>query len=136
MIDVRAAGGFVVGAGSVVGGRRYRVAHDPPGGPAPLPGWLAELADPPTAAPAGPGPAVAADPGRRLAGLAEAVRCAQPGNRTSMLAWAAFRLAEMITAGTAAAQDVEILVSSAVAAGIRGGEPYARYQVTHILGGA
>ncbi|MDP9608852.1 bifunctional DNA primase/polymerase [Streptomyces demainii] len=43
-VDTRAAGGYVVGAGSVVNGRAYTVVHDAPA--APLPGWLAELLRP------------------------------------------------------------------------------------------
>ncbi len=37
-VDTRANGGFVVGPGSVVGGRRYVTLHAAP--PAPLPGWM------------------------------------------------------------------------------------------------
>ena len=40
LVDTRAAGGYVVGAGSVVDGRPYTVTCDTP--PAPLPAWLAE----------------------------------------------------------------------------------------------
>ncbi|MGW7691023.1 bifunctional DNA primase/polymerase [Streptomyces asiaticus] len=43
-VDTRAAGGYVVGAGSVVNGRAYTVVHDAPA--APLPGWLAQLLRP------------------------------------------------------------------------------------------
>ena len=42
MIDVRGRGGLVVGAGSVKDGKPYQLADDRD--PAPLPGWLAELA--------------------------------------------------------------------------------------------
>jgi hypothetical protein len=44
-IDTRAAGGYVVGAGSIVGGKPYRLIHGEP--PAPLPGWLLRLLAPP-----------------------------------------------------------------------------------------
>lgn len=44
-VDVRAAGGYVLGPGSVVDGEPYTVLDDTE--PAPLPGWLADLADPP-----------------------------------------------------------------------------------------
>ncbi|PGH46914.1 bifunctional DNA primase/polymerase [Streptomyces sp. Ru87] len=40
-VDTRAHGGYVVAAGSIVGGRPYAVTLDTE--PAPLPGWLAEL---------------------------------------------------------------------------------------------
>lgn len=43
-VDTRAAGGYVVGAGSVVNGRPYTLVHDAPA--APLPGWLAHLLSP------------------------------------------------------------------------------------------
>lgn len=43
-IDTRAAGGYVVAAGSVVAGREYTTAHDGPADP--LPGWLATLLRP------------------------------------------------------------------------------------------
>jgi len=40
-IDTRAAGGYVVGPGSVVNGKRYTTLHSAP--PAPLPGWILVL---------------------------------------------------------------------------------------------
>jgi hypothetical protein len=40
-VDTRAAGGYVVAAGSVVAGRPYTLVHD--ASPAPLPAWLAAL---------------------------------------------------------------------------------------------
>ena len=40
-VDVRASGGYVVGAGSAVDGKPYEVIDDRP--PAPLPGWLARM---------------------------------------------------------------------------------------------
>ena len=43
-IDTRAAGGYVVAAGSIVDGRPYTLVHDPE--PAELPAWLAALAPP------------------------------------------------------------------------------------------
>ncbi|MFC8822575.1 bifunctional DNA primase/polymerase [Streptomyces rochei] len=43
-VDTRAAGGYVVGAGSVVPAGPYDTAHAAPA--APLPGWLAELLRP------------------------------------------------------------------------------------------
>ncbi|QKV93967.1 bifunctional DNA primase/polymerase [Streptomyces sp. NA02950] len=43
-VDTRAAGGYVVGAGSIVNGRAYTVIHD--ASAAPLPRWLAELLRP------------------------------------------------------------------------------------------
>jgi hypothetical protein len=71
----------------------------------------------------------------RLAGLTRVVREGQPGDRTGPLVWAAHRLREMIALGEASPADGEILMQAAVAAGIRGGEQYARYQVEHVLRG-
>jgi len=148
-IDVRAAGGYVLGAGSVVderaypdkpalaalvkGGKAYEVLDDTP--PAPLPAWLYRSLTPSR-------PAIvrradnSAPPAARLGGLVRTVRDSQPGDRTGPLVWAAHRLAEMISEGNASPDDGELLVEAAVAAGIGGGERYARYQVTHVLGGA
>lgn len=43
-VDTRAAGGYVVGPGSIVNGRPYTAVYD--AAPAPLPNWLAELLRP------------------------------------------------------------------------------------------
>jgi hypothetical protein len=104
MIDIRGGGdgngGYVVGPGSILGGRRYEVIDGQD--PAPLPGWIADLLDPPrpylAAVPppaARPGDRVAA----RLEGLIVAVLDARPGERNNVLHWAACRGAEMIAAG-------------------------------------
>ncbi|WP_206685944.1 bifunctional DNA primase/polymerase [Kribbella qitaiheensis] len=50
LVDTRAAGGYVVAAGSVVEGNRYDLVHDVPA--APLPTWLAERLTAPLVAPA------------------------------------------------------------------------------------
>jgi hypothetical protein len=134
-VDVRAAGGYVVGAGSVVDGKPYEVLDDMP--PAPLPGWIARALRPSGQQRSGgqqhrtPGA-----PDARLRGLADTVRAGKPGNRTGPLVWAAHRLAEMIAEGNASPDDGEHLVSAAVEAGINGGERYARGQVQHVLGAA
>jgi hypothetical protein len=47
-VDTRAAGGYVVAAGSAVAGRRYTLVHDAL--PAPLPAWLAALLPNPSSA--------------------------------------------------------------------------------------
>lgn len=104
LIDVRGGGasdgGYVLGPGSVLSGRAYEVTDDQD--PAPLPGWIADLLDPPrrelgdVARPTGrPGDRVAA----RLEGLLMAVLDATPGERNNVLHWAACRAAEMIAAG-------------------------------------
>jgi hypothetical protein len=62
LLDSRGRGGFVVGPGSVVGGRRYTTLHSAP--PAPLPGWiLLLLASRSGENPAGQARAVSARPG-------------------------------------------------------------------------
>jgi hypothetical protein len=152
LIDVRARGGYVLAAGSVLderaypgdadaarivrGGRPYELVDDVP--PAPLPDWLATLACPPRLAPVSEhvGGRRGA-PGARLRGLAATVRGSLPGDRTGPLVWAAFRVKEMAATGEAdPAEAGELLVQAAVQAGIRGGESYARQQVRNILGGA
>ncbi len=128
-VDVRASGGYVVGAGSVIGGRAYELLSDCP--PAPLPAWLARRLQPQPAPPVTRGPAHGGP--ANLRGLVELVRNGKPGDRTGPLVWAAHRLAEEIAAGRARLEDGERLVQAAAAAGIRGGERYARGQVEHIL---
>jgi hypothetical protein len=152
LIDVRASGGYVLAAGSVLdqraypgdpdaarkvrGGKAYELVDDVP--PASLPDWLATLACPPRPEPSSAGPATwRAAPGARLRGLVAKVRESLPGDRTGPLVWAAFRVREMAEAGEADPSEAgELLVLAAVQAGIRGGEGYARQQVRNILGGA
>jgi hypothetical protein len=108
-IDTRAAGGYVVAAGSVVGGRPYVVIHDRP--PAALPAWLARLLEPPAA----PTPAPGADPALKSRGYAAAalasevtrVLDAPPGQRNAALNRAAWNLARHIARGHLARHAVE-----------------------------
>jgi Bifunctional DNA primase/polymerase, N-terminal len=130
-IDVRGVGGYVLCPGSVVGGRVYELLDDSP--PAPLPLWLARRLAPKPQSPRPFSLTQADTAGGRLAGLARIVRDSQPGDRTGPLVWAAHRLAEMVAAGQSSTTDGEVLVQDAVAAGINGGERYARYQVEHVL---
>ena len=113
LIDVRAAGGYVIGAGSAVAGKPYALIDDQP--PAPLPPWLARLLAPrPPARPQVPGSA----PGR-LSGLARSVALAGEGKRNVTLHWAACRAAEMIVGGEAAEPEATAaLMSAALAAGL------------------
>lgn len=98
MVDVRAAGGYVVGAGSVTSAGVYELLDDCD--PAALPGWLADLADPPQGDPPPPAPAgVGSAPRGRLRGLVETVLTARQGQRNNVLHWAACRAAEMAAAG-------------------------------------
>lgn len=104
-IDVRADGGYVVGAGSRIGGRAYtargRIA------PAPLPAWLAELVKDTYGPPTMPAPRLPlADraQGRAYAMAAlraetELVAAARPGTRNVTLNRAAFSLGQLVAAG-------------------------------------
>ena len=132
MVDTRASGGYIVVPPSVVDGGPYELLdyRDPE----PLPGWLLRLLQP-VPAPRRPPVAAAAGPAN-LRGLVETVSTAQPGDRTGPLVWAAHLLREEIADGRASLADGELLVQAAVAAGINGGERYARGQVKHVLGGA
>ena len=100
-VDVRAAGGYAIAAGSIVGGRAYEITDDRE--PAPLPHWLADLADPP--APTVP-PVTEARPVAALGGYAaaalrdEAERlAATTSGRNNRLNRAAFSLGTLIGAG-------------------------------------
>jgi hypothetical protein len=90
-IDVRAAGGYVVGVGSAVSGRRYEVIDRCP--PAALPVWVTRMLTRRSGTPPRP-QAVTAAPGR-LAGLVRTVEAAEPGRRNEVLYWAACRAAEL-----------------------------------------
>jgi len=108
-IDTRAAGGYVVAAGSTVAGRPYTVTRDQP--PAPLPTWLAELLTP------NPAPAVRVDVdavrrriGRQSAYAEAALRgelaklaAAPEGQRNHTLFACAASLGRLVAAGTLSA---------------------------------
>jgi hypothetical protein len=134
LVDVRAGGGYVLGAGSAVDGKQYEVIET--GDPVPLPSWIGRLL---TRAP-GALPASsreAAQPGARMQGLLAAVRGGQPGDRNNPLYWASRRAAEMITAGELAREDAEeALVGAALEAGLRGGESEARRTFASAMRGA
>jgi Bifunctional DNA primase/polymerase, N-terminal len=132
LVDVRARGGYVVGPGSVVGGRGYELQDDAP--PVPLPGWLCRLLEPqPAASPAAASGRPA--PGR-LAALARAVETAADGQLNNTLHWAACRAAEMIAAGEADASDATAaLLAAAVLAG-HPERPAARTIESGLKGGA
>jgi hypothetical protein len=135
LIDTRAEGGYVVGPGSVVDGRSYRVTADLP--VAPLPGWLLrelrELNRPPQipAAATGHVPAPAVLAGTRTAGASayaaaalrnevERVRMARVGTRNDTLNRAAFALGRLIGAGIL---DRDLAVGELTDAGKQAGLP-------------
>lgn len=92
MVDVRAAGGYVVGAGSVTPAGAYQVMVDEP--PGSLPPWMERLFAP-AARPERQrrtSPDTAGGPGR-AAGLVRTVEQAMPGNRNHALFWAACTMA-------------------------------------------
>ncbi len=108
MIDVRGGGegdgGYVLGPGSVLGGRKYEITDEQD--PQPLPGWIVDLLDPPRREPTArdrpaipPGGRRGDHVASRLDGLIAAVLDAQPGERNNVLHWAACRAAEMVAAG-------------------------------------
>jgi hypothetical protein len=115
-VDVRAQGGYVVGAGSAVGDAAYEVIYDQ--APVPLPEWIARLLAPAPARTVAR-PIRHGTAGGRLAGLLRTVEQAQQGTRNERLFWAASRAAEMVAVGSADAREVtEQLVAAAVSAGL------------------
>ncbi|HET6193502.1 MAG TPA: bifunctional DNA primase/polymerase [Trebonia sp.] len=111
-IDVRADGGYVVGAGSRIGGRAYAArgpyAAGRPRAPLPLPSWLSRLVTespaPALAVPAQWAPAGDPAQGRAYALAAlraetSRVAAAVPGTRNDTLNRAAFSLGQLVAAG-------------------------------------
>jgi hypothetical protein len=123
MIDVRGGGdgdgGYVLGPGSVLGGRKYEIADDQD--LVPLPGWIADLLDPPRREDhvvhrgedhAGhQGDCVSA----RLDGLIATVLDAVQGERNNALHWSACRAAEMAGAGQLTEDQVHDALGRAAA---------------------
>lgn len=105
-VDTRAGGGYVVAAGSIVGGQAYSAIHDAPA--AQLPDWLATLLAPARK------PAAVTDGGgwlarvQRASAYAEAavtnevstVRAAREGGRNATLLRAARALGRLVGAGS------------------------------------
>jgi hypothetical protein len=105
-VDVRADGGYVVGAGSRIAGRLY-TARSEPRTAAPLPPWLAGLVAEPAAPPEVPAqrlPPAEVAQGRAYAMAAlraetGRVAAARPGTRNDTLNRAAFSLGQLVAAG-------------------------------------
>ncbi len=137
LLDVRGGGegngGYVLGPGTVLNGKAYELTDDQD--PQPLPGWIADLLDPPGlaepgrpehCAPALPA-ALGVQPRSRLRGVIEHVLGGPPGDRNGRLHWAACRAGEMIAAGQLDEATAEhVLLQAAAAAGLVGGEREAR----------
>jgi hypothetical protein len=106
LIDVRADGGYVVGDGSVIDGRRYVARGDVLPLPLPLPAWLARLLDDEPVVPEAvrPLPVLDRTQGRAYAVAAfreETRRVAEApvGTRNHTLNRAAFSLGQLVAAG-------------------------------------
>jgi Bifunctional DNA primase/polymerase, N-terminal len=128
-IDVRGAGGYVVGAGSTVDGQPYKVLDSQP--PAPLPEWIARMLTRPhtTPRPAEPRGGRTVTPGR-LDGLVRTVETAQPGQRNDALYWAACRAAEL---DADPGEVTGALLAAALTAGLT--EHEARRTIGSAMGG-
>ena len=128
LIDVRAAGGYVVAPGSRAGGRLYEVTD--PSRPAPLPDWIARLlTDGPglvTAARQLPAPGTRQATAYALAALREEsarVATARPGTRNDTLNRAAFSLGQLVAARLLpAVVVVAALADAAARCGLPGSE--------------
>jgi hypothetical protein len=121
LIDTRAHGGYVVGAGSMVQGRPYTT--EDPGDPRLLPGWLTAALRPADRAPAATGRPVVvglAGAGRRTAYLNAAVdrqithlTGAADGTRNHALFIAAQNLGQLVAGGALDADYVETVLTAA-----------------------
>jgi hypothetical protein len=103
LIDIRADGGYVVGAGSRIGARCYAPRGDFLPLTLPFPAWIARLLSSEPAPEATPLPAPGAATGRAyaLAALreeAQRVAAARPGTRNDTLNRAAFSLGQLVAA--------------------------------------
>jgi hypothetical protein len=106
LIDIRADGGYVIGAGSRIGDRAYVTRGDFLPLTLPLPPWIARLLADSPALPAGAAPPLPLPDGPRgrayaLAALREEtnrVATARPGTRNDTLNRAAFSLGQLVAA--------------------------------------
>lgn len=135
LVDVRAQGGLIVGAGSVRHDGAYELADDR--NPVPLPGWLAGLAGRKPAPPAPVMPRVTVTHDGRgyaaaaLRGEADAVRAAARGHRNDQLNRSAFALGQLVAAGHLAESDVtSALTSAAESAGLVADDGMSQVQRT------
>ena len=118
LIDTRAAGGYVVGAGSTVHQHPYVVMTNTE--PAMLPGWLAALLSPPSPVPVPAGP-VRIDTDRHSAYLAAAIRAEvtrvrnEPHNHNGALYIAACALGQLLAGGALTDDEVRRVLLDAYA---------------------
>ncbi|MFC5719604.1 bifunctional DNA primase/polymerase [Streptomyces gamaensis] len=129
-IDTRAHGGYIVGAGSVIGGKPYTVTYD--ARPAPLPDWLTKLLTP---APLPPQQPVAVSLGAEdwhgaylkaaVAAELRRVERSTSGGRNTALYRSAVALGQLVAGGELdAAQVTDWLTEAATGVGLA--EPEAR----------
>jgi hypothetical protein len=128
-VDTRAAGGYVVAAGSTVGGRPYSVLRDQP--PVSLPRWIADLLRPAPLPPPTP-VTVPLVGGRRAAYLRSALNTelakvtgSQSGERNTALYRSSVALGQLVAGGALSAGDVTTWLADA-AAQVGQGEREAR----------
>ncbi|MER5853188.1 bifunctional DNA primase/polymerase [Streptomyces sp. NPDC002012] len=141
-VDTRAWGGYVVAAGSTVGGASYEIIHGP--SPAPLPAWLSDLLTPKPA----PAPMPLAELSARmrnttaystaaLRGELEKVLSAREGGRNRAVYFAAYALARMIRSGDLAEAAVSSeLMSAGQSIGLPAGECRTAIRSGFVRGGA
>lgn len=131
LIDVRAAGGYVIGPGSRVGARPYIITNPAP--PAPLPPWITKLTESPGPQPAPteghPGSAedASAWAATALRGEVSHVAGAPQCTRNDTLNRAAFRLGQLVGAHLLSARAVMHALEQAA---VRAGLPEAEAQRT------
>lgn len=131
MIDIRGGGdgdgGYVLGPGSILNGRKYEITDDQD--PQPLPAWIADLLDPPRRESGMPVPVPFRGTGGRISarldGLIASVLDAPEGERNNTLHWAACRAAEMVSGGQLTEDQVhDCLGRAAARAGLDDGEAH------------
>ncbi|MGY4768946.1 bifunctional DNA primase/polymerase [Kribbella sp. CWNU-51] len=125
LVDTRAAGGYVVAAGTVVNGNRYDLVYDET--PAPLAGWLTHLLTP------SPTPVNLAGPvqlrtgrhstylDRAIAAECGHVATAPEGERNKALFIAAQNLGQLAAGGALSADDIRAALTAAAATQIAAG---------------
>jgi hypothetical protein len=125
LIDSRAAGGYVVGAGSTAAGRRYRTVHDI--APAALPEWLSDALVAPSA-PAQLTAPIQLATARRSSYLDAAIRAETErvsipaeGERNLNLYKAAVALGQLVAGGALTDAEIRGVLAGAAAGQIAAG---------------
>lgn len=130
-IDTRALGGYVVGPGSRIDRRLYRIVHE--AAPAPLPSWLVALLRPVVPSPP-PAPTVASTRYVDAAIKNEVRRVADavPGERNAVLFRAAANLARFVHGGQL---DAGAVIEPLTSAAVRhiGQEGFTAYEISRTI---